>query len=72
MIQTIDVIIDECGAVRLLESVKFDNCHRARVTILADKASVISETALLSQASLSEDWNRPEEDIAWAHLQQAQ
>ena len=69
MIQIIDAIVDECGAVRLLESVKLASSRRARVTILADEAPDISETALLSQASLSEDWNRPEEDIAWAHLQ---
>jgi hypothetical protein len=30
------------------------------------------ESALLSQAALAEDWNRPEEDEAWAHLSQAQ
>ncbi len=29
----------------------------------------ISETALLSEQSLAEDWNRPEEDKAWSHLQ---
>jgi len=23
----------------------------------------------LSEAALAEDWNRPEEDEAWAHLQ---
>jgi hypothetical protein len=26
---------------------------------------------LLSEAVLAEDWNRPEEDEAWAHLQPA-
>jgi hypothetical protein len=26
-------------------------------------------TALLSEAALGEDWNRPEEDEAWSHLQ---
>ncbi len=30
-----------------------------------------NETALLSEAALAEDWNRPEEDKAWAHLQPA-
>lgn len=30
-----------------------------------------SEAALLSEASLSVDWNRPEEDAAWSHLAQA-
>jgi hypothetical protein len=24
---------------------------------------------LLSERALAEDWNRPEEDAAWAHLQ---
>ena len=28
-------------------------------------------TALLSQAVLAEDWERPEEDVAWSHLQSA-
>ena len=32
----------------------------------------INEEALLSEASLAEDWNRPEEDEAWAHLQKDQ
>jgi len=27
------------------------------------------ELALLSEAALAEDWLRPEEDAAWAHLQ---
>jgi len=26
---------------------------------------------LLSEAALAEDWNRAEEDAAWAHLQPA-
>jgi uncharacterized protein (DUF433 family) len=30
----------------------------------------VSTTALLSEQSLAEDWNRPEEDEAWSHLQQ--
>ena len=29
-----------------------------------------AESALLSEAALAEDWNRPEEDEAWLHLQQ--
>lgn len=29
----------------------------------------IAETVLLSEPALAEDWNRPEEDKAWAHLQ---
>jgi len=29
----------------------------------------INETALLSESSLAVDWNRPEEDEAWAKFQ---
>lgn len=28
-----------------------------------------NELALLSETALAEDWNRPEEDEAWQHLQ---
>lgn len=72
MIQTIEAIVDECGAVRLLEPVHLVRRHRALVTILADEPLDAVETALLSEASLAEDWNRPEEDTAWSHLQRAQ
>lgn len=72
MIMTLEAIVDERGAVRLLAPLKLDRRHRALVTILADEAADANETALLSEASLAEDWKRPEEDIAWAHLQQAQ
>jgi hypothetical protein len=30
----------------------------------------VAESARLSEAALAEDWNRPEEDEAWSHLQQ--
>ena len=30
------------------------------------------EAAFLSEASLAADWNRPEEDEAWSHLQSEQ
>jgi len=34
-----------------------------------DAASGAGECALLSEAALAEDWNNPEEDAAWEHLQ---
>lgn len=71
MIQTIEAIVDEHGTVRLLEPVQLDRSHRALVTILADKPSAAHETTLLSEPSLAQDWNRAEEDTAWAHLQRA-
>lgn len=73
MIQTLEAIIDENGNVHLLESVHLAEARRALVTILDDEpATEVSETALLSEQSLAEDWNRPEEDEAWSHLQSAQ
>ena len=71
MIQTIEAIIDEHGAVRLLKPLHLDQRHRALVTILEEEPSEAHETTLLSEAALAEDWNRAEEDAAWSHLQQA-
>ncbi len=70
MIRTIKAVIDERGTVRLLENVNLPNARRALVTILEEEPSTHgSEAALLSEAALAEDWNRPEEDAAWSHLQ---
>ena len=39
------------------------------VEAIVDEPSEVHDTALLSGAALAEDWNRPEEDAAWSHLQ---
>ncbi len=73
MIQTHEAVIDENGTVRWLEEAHLPASRRALVTILEGAPSIhFSETTLLSEAALACDWNRPEEDAAWAHLQQAQ
>ena len=70
MIQTIKAVVDEQGRVRLLEEVKLTGVRRALVTILEEAPDMeASETALLSEQALAEDWERPEEDEAWSHLQ---
>ena len=70
MIQTIKAVVDEHGQVRLLEEVKLTGVRRALVTILEEAPSLeASEIALLSERALAEDWERPEEDEAWSHLQ---
>ena len=69
MIRTIEAIIDEQGSVRLLEAVALPHARRALVTILEEPPALPQETALLSEAALAEDWNRPEEEAAWSHLQ---
>jgi hypothetical protein len=70
MIQTIEAVIDEQGNVRLLQPIHLAGTRRALVTVLEEQPIVtVSETALLSEPALAEDWNRPEEDEAWSHLQ---
>lgn len=71
MIQTVEAVIDATGRVRLLEEVHVTSPQRALVTLLEEPAVVPGEAALLAEAALTEDWSRPEEDVAWSHLQQA-
>jgi len=69
MIQTLEAIIDTNGRVILRDEIKPKRKYRALVTILEEDPKIeISETALLSEASLAKDWNTPEEDKAWQHL----
>ena len=69
MPQTLEAIVDERGQVRLAQPIKLPPGRRALVIILDEPAASISETALLSEQALAEDWDRPEEDKAWSHLQ---
>ena len=73
MIQTVEATIDAQGTVHLQEPVILTGSRRALVTILEEpiyeEEPHPNATALLSEAALAEDWNQPEEDIAWSHLQ---
>ena len=70
MIQTVEAVIDEGGAVRLLQPVEVTGRHRAFVTILDEEpAPEPHEATLLSEPALAKDWNRSEEDDAWSYLQ---
>jgi len=64
MLQTIEATIDEHVNVRLLEPIQLPEPRRAFVTILPAESG-ISETTLLSESALAEDWNHPEEDLYW-------
>ena len=68
--KTVEAIIETNGEVHLIEPLRVPTPCRALVTIL-EEAPAAKDTALLSEAALAEDWNRPEEDAAWAHLQPA-
>lgn len=68
MLRSVEATIEVDGKIYLRESVHLSHACRAIVTIFDEPD--IPETAILSEASLEEDWNRPEEDAAWSHLQQ--
>ena len=67
---TVEAIIETNGEVHLVEPLQMPTPRRALVTIL-EEAPTVHDAALLSEAALAEDWNRAEEDAAWAHLQPA-
>jgi hypothetical protein len=68
---TVEAIIDEKGNVKILQPVPLQGARRALVVVLDEPALKVAETALLSEAALTEDWMRPEEDEAWWYLQRA-
>jgi len=70
MLQTFEAVIDEQGNICLVEPIKLPAGWQVLVTILDGPIINVPETALLSEPALAKDWNRPEEDEAWSHLQQ--
>ncbi len=60
---TIEAEVDEKGNIRPKEQVVLLPGSRVLVTVLEP---TVTETALLSEAALAADWQRPEEDAAWA------
>jgi hypothetical protein len=64
---TIEGEVDEQGNIRPTEPVVLAPGLRVLVTLLEPSAG---ETALLSEPSLAADWQRPEEDAAWAQFNQ--
>lgn len=67
MLKAVEATIEADGRIYLLEPLRLGHSCRAIVTILEEPD--IPETVLLSQRSLAHDWERPEEDAAWSHLQ---
>jgi hypothetical protein len=68
--KTVEAVIEPNGEVHLVEPMQLSSPRRALVTILEEVPNV-HDAALLSEAALAEDWNRAEEDAAWAYLQPA-
>lgn len=73
MIQTYQALINDKGIVKILDDIEIDNPKRALVIVFDDtyEESFYEKSLpyILSQRSLEKDWNRPEEDEAWAYLQ---
>jgi hypothetical protein len=66
MIRTVQAVISKDGEVQLVEPITLDADYRALVMIMD---VVPAELPVLAcEPSLSE-WNLPEEDNAWMHLQ---
>lgn len=64
---TIEAEVDEQGNIRPTEPVVLAPGSRVLVTVLGSSGA---ETSLLSEPSLAADWQRPEEDAAWAQFNQ--
>ena len=67
MLRTVEAVVESDGSLRLLEDIELQVGDRALVTLLGEDDA--AEAARLSEPSLAADWDRPEEDEAWAHLQ---
>ena len=65
MFPTIEAEVDEKGQIRPKEPVVLSPGSRVLITVLERDGF---EPALLSEAALAVDWERPEEDAAWSHL----
>lgn len=71
MLRTIEAIIEPDGSVCLLQTVALPGTRRALITVLEESADEAAGdlTARPSEPMLTQEWDRPEEDAAWAHLQ---
>jgi hypothetical protein len=67
MLKSYEATIEVDGQIHFREPVRVSHPCRAIVTIIEE--SDLSEAALLAEAALGVDWNKPEEDAAWSHLQ---
>lgn len=69
MHRTVEAIVEADGRVRLLEPIDLGGARRALLTILDEPAEEAANVSVLLSEPALEDWNRPEEDEAWSHLQ---
>ncbi len=70
MLRSVEATIEVDGKFQIKERIHLPHACRAIVTIFDEPD--IPETAILGEAALGEDRNRPEEEEAWSHLQLVQ
>ena len=63
---TIEAKVDEAGVIRPKEPIALPPGSRLLITVLSIPAT--AEGVRLNEEGLAADWNRPEEDQAWASL----
>jgi hypothetical protein len=68
MFQTVYGVLQPNGTIQLLEAVQIPQPVRVLVAFVED----IPNDAILSEASLAQDWRNDEEEKTWLHLQAAQ
>lgn len=66
MIQTLEASVRPDGIIQLPSGTVVPAKSRVLVTILDDSAA--TETLLMSEVALAQDWNDPQEDQAWENL----
>ena len=73
MLNTYEAKTDLHGNILMPEGLNLPQGCRVLITVLDEEPRhPVNEEALLSEKSLAEDWNKPEEDEAWASLNQEQ
>jgi hypothetical protein len=64
-----EAIVESDGRIRLNTSVHLEKGLRVLVAIPQTDLDTSVSGIALSGPALAADWNKPEEDDAWAHLQ---
>lgn len=66
---TLHAIIEPNGEVKFLQELDIKKPTKAIITFVEDDQNF---TEIMSESAFAKDWSKPEEDDAWAYLQQEQ
>lgn len=75
MLKTYEAVLQPNGSLQFLDLVEIPTQTPRRVLVTFTEAFAIEDTTLcdaaLSESVLAQDWQREEEEVAWAYLQPA-